>query len=121
MHVMEEAEPPHRLLSTNTYYIQTASDSRPLLDLDDGLDLDGHAERQRVGADRGARVPAALAEDVAHEVGAAVDHGGLRGEALGARDEADELVHARSAVGTNALPLGVPVEIEAIVEVKEGS
>lgn len=26
--------------------------------------------------------------------------------------------HARSAVGTNALPLNVPVEIEAIVEVK---
>ena len=26
-------------------------------------------------------------------------------------------VHARSAVGTNALPLNVPVEIEAIVEV----
>ena len=25
--------------------------------------------------------------------------------------------HARSAVGTNALPLGVPVEIEAIVEI----
>ena len=24
--------------------------------------------------------------------------------------------HARSAVGTNALPLGVPVEVEAIVE-----
>eukprot|EP01041_Mallomonas_annulata_P004694 gene4694-9306_t len=27
--------------------------------------------------------------------------------------------HARSAVGTNALPLGVPVEIEAIVEIDE--
>jgi len=27
--------------------------------------------------------------------------------------------HARSAVGTNALPLNVPVEIEAIVEVVE--
>lgn len=26
--------------------------------------------------------------------------------------------HARSAVGVNALPLNVPVEIEAIVEVK---
>jgi enamine deaminase RidA (YjgF/YER057c/UK114 family) len=26
--------------------------------------------------------------------------------------------HARSAVGTNALPLNVPVEIEAIVEVE---
>ncbi len=25
--------------------------------------------------------------------------------------------HARSAVGTNALPLNVPVEIEAIVEI----
>lgn len=25
-------------------------------------------------------------------------------------------IHARSAVGTNSLPLGVPVEIEAIVE-----
>lgn len=29
----------------------------------------------------------------------------------------DAGVHARSAVGTNALPLGIPVEIEAIVEV----
>lgn len=27
--------------------------------------------------------------------------------------------HARSAVGTNALPLNVPVEIEAIVEVED--
>ena len=27
--------------------------------------------------------------------------------------------HARSAVGTNALPLGVPVEIEAIFEVRD--
>lgn len=26
--------------------------------------------------------------------------------------------HARSAVGTNALPLGIPVEIEAIWEVE---
>ena len=26
--------------------------------------------------------------------------------------------HARSAVGTNALPLGVPVEIEAIIEIE---
>ncbi len=26
--------------------------------------------------------------------------------------------HARSAVGTNALPLNVPVEIEAIVEIR---
>ena len=29
--------------------------------------------------------------------------------------------HARSAVGVNALPLNVPVEIEAIVEVEEGA
>ncbi|KDO35779.1 hypothetical protein SPRG_00518 [Saprolegnia parasitica CBS 223.65] len=27
-------------------------------------------------------------------------------------------VHARSAVGTNALPLGIPVEVECIVEVE---
>jgi enamine deaminase RidA (YjgF/YER057c/UK114 family) len=27
--------------------------------------------------------------------------------------------HARSAVGTNSLPLGVPVEIEAIFEVED--
>lgn len=31
----------------------------------------------------------------------------------------DKGVHARSAVGTNALPLNVPVEIEAIVEVED--
>ena len=36
--------------------------SRPRLDLDDGLDLDGHAERQRVRAHRGTRVHAAVAE-----------------------------------------------------------
>lgn len=28
-------------------------------------------------------------------------------------------VHSRSAVGTNALPMNVPVEIEAIVEFEE--
>ena len=37
----------------------------------------------------------------------------LFGEVFG-----DRGVHSRSAVGTNALPLGVPVEIEAIVEVE---
>ena len=31
----------------------------------------------------------------------------------------DKGVHSRSAVGTNALPLNVPVEIEIIVEVQE--
>lgn len=30
-------------------------------------------------------------------------------------------VHSRSAVGTNALPMNVPVEIEAIVEFNESS
>lgn len=30
----------------------------------------------------------------------------------------DKGVHARSAVGTNALPLNIPVEIEAIVEIE---
>lgn len=28
-------------------------------------------------------------------------------------------MHSRSAVGTNALPMNVPVEIEAIVEFKD--
>lgn len=28
--------------------------------------------------------------------------------------------HARSAVGTNALPLGVPVEVEAVFELERG-
>jgi len=31
----------------------------------------------------------------------------------------DKGVHARSAVGTNALPLNIPVEIEAVVEVED--
>lgn len=31
----------------------------------------------------------------------------------------DRGVHARSAVGTNALPLNVPVEIEMIVELED--
>ena len=38
----------------------------------------------------------------------------LMGEVFGERG-----VHARSAVGVNALPLGIPVEIEAIVEIEE--
>jgi len=38
----------------------------------------------------------------------------LFGAVLGERG-----VHARSAVGTNALPLNVPVEVEAIVEIEE--
>ncbi|CAM9277275.1 unnamed protein product [Discosporangium mesarthrocarpum] len=38
----------------------------------------------------------------------------LFGEVFGERG-----VHSRSAVGTNALPLDVPVEIEAIVEVED--
>lgn len=38
----------------------------------------------------------------------------LLGEVLG-----DRGIHARSAVGTNALPLNVPVEVEAIVEIEE--
>ena len=37
----------------------------------------------------------------------------LLGEVFGERGK-----HARSAVGTNALPLNVPVEIEAILEVE---
>ena len=31
----------------------------------------------------------------------------------------DKGVHARSAVGCNSLPLNVPVEIEAVVEVSD--
>ena len=31
----------------------------------------------------------------------------------------DKGIHARSAVGTNALPLNVAVEIEAVVEIEE--
>ena len=38
----------------------------------------------------------------------------LMGDVFGERGR-----HARSAVGTNALPLGVPVEIEAIFEVRD--
>jgi enamine deaminase RidA (YjgF/YER057c/UK114 family) len=38
----------------------------------------------------------------------------LLGEVFGEKG-----THARSAVGTNALPLGVSVEIEAIVEIEE--
>lgn len=38
----------------------------------------------------------------------------LLGEVFG-----DRGIHARTAVGTNALPLNVPVEIAAIVEVSD--
>jgi len=40
----------------------------------------------------------------------------LFGSVFGARG-----VHARSALGVNALPLNVPVEIEAIIEVYPGN
>ena len=36
------------------------------------------------------------------------------GDVLGKRG-----VHVRSAVGTNALPMNVPVEVEAIIEIEE--
>eukprot|EP00612_Vaucheria_litorea_P002318 CAMPEP_0171453806 /NCGR_PEP_ID=MMETSP0945-20130129/1362_1 /TAXON_ID=109269 /ORGANISM="Vaucheria litorea, Strain CCMP2940" /LENGTH=111 /DNA_ID=CAMNT_0011978737 /DNA_START=231 /DNA_END=566 /DNA_ORIENTATION=+ len=49
--------------------------------------------------------------------------GGQPGVINGASDLMCEVfgekgVHARSAVGTNALPLNIPVEIEAIVEIE---
>lgn len=39
-------------------------------------------------------------------------------EALYDRDADERGRHARSAIGTNTLPLGVAVEVEAIVKVK---
>src|SRR5205085_12411246 len=61
---------------------------RASLAFDDALDLDRDVVRQRAHADRRARVLAALAEDLDEEVGAAVDHLRLVGEARHGIDHA---------------------------------
>src|SRR5437660_12247870 len=53
---------------------------RRILDLDDHLDLDRNAARQRAEADRRAGVPAAIAEHLDEQIGAAVDDFGLVAE-----------------------------------------
>lgn len=69
-----------------------------VLDLDDGLDLDRHVERQRVGADGRARVHALVAEHLAERVGRAVHDARLAREPVHAVDEAHELDHALDLV-----------------------
>ena len=69
-------------------------------DLGDHLDLDGHIARQRIGADRRARVRAPLlTEDLAEQVGASVDHLRLLGEVVDAIDEPDDLRRGRRRGG----------------------
>ena len=60
-------------------------------DLDDHLDLDRGVERQHRDADRGAGVPAGVAEDLADQLGGAVGDPRLPGEVRGGGDEDDEL------------------------------
>jgi len=71
--------------------------------LDDGLDLDGDVERQRVRADGRARV--LLAEDVEDEIRGAVDDGRLAREPVDAIDKADELVDLLDLVQVPELAL----------------
>lgn len=65
---------------------------------DDGFDLDGHVQRQRVGADGRARVLALVGEHLGERVRGAVDHTGLGCEAVHAVDKARELDDARDLV-----------------------
>src|SRR5690606_6950428 len=66
--------------------------------LDDGVDLDGEAEGEAVDADGGAGVAALVAEDLDHQVRAAVDDGGDGLEVAGGLDEAAQLDHADDAL-----------------------
>ena len=68
------------------------------LHLDDGVHLDGEAERQLVDADGGAGVAAGVAEDLDHQVRAAVDDARDGGEVGAGLDEAAELHDADDAV-----------------------
>ena len=69
-----------------------------LFDLGDRLDLDGDIDRQRSRADRRARMPALVAEDLDQQVGGAIDHLGMVGEVGHAIDEADKLDDALELV-----------------------
>ena len=85
--LLEEANLSNaKLLYTNPELL------RPRLHLDDGLDLDGHAERQRVRAHRAPRVHAPVAEHLKKQIGAAVDDAGLVLEVVGTRHEGHEIV-----------------------------
>ena len=94
---------------------------RPRLDLDDGLDLDGHAERQRVRAHRGTRVHAPVAEHLEQEVRASINNAGLVLEIIRTRHEGHELVHlcgnqnftarSTSTPSTRRLPDGVVIPV----------
>ncbi|KAJ8574512.1 hypothetical protein ON010_g4704 [Phytophthora cinnamomi] len=77
---------------------RTSRARKLLLDLDDGLDLHRHVERQGVGAHGRARVLALVAEDGGHSVRRAVDHARLGRERVHAVDEARELHHALDVV-----------------------
>jgi len=86
-----------------------------LLDLDDALDLDGHVERQRVGADGAARVLAFFAEDGAEHVAAAVHDLGLVGEAVDAVHEGhdlDDLLDAAEVAAELGAQRGEDVEAD---------
>jgi hypothetical protein len=67
-------------------------------DLEDALDLHGHAERQRRRADGGAAVPPGIAQRLDQEIRRAVDHLGLVAEIAGGVDEARQLHHPHQPV-----------------------
>ena len=68
--------------------VADAARGRGLFDLDHHLDFDEGAERQRVDAERGARVTAAVTEHGDEQVGAAVHDLGLILKIVGAVNEA---------------------------------
>src|SRR5690606_26460641 len=96
----EAASPPETFLSHGS-----GGDAAPFEapgqysgELEDQLHLDGRVERQHRDADGRAGVPARVAEDLAEQLGCAVDDAGLPREVGGGRDEADDLDDARHAV-----------------------
>ena len=70
-----------------------ASARRNQAHLEHALDLDRRVDRQRGDADRGARMPALVAEHRDHEVGGAVHHLGAVEEGRRGIDEAAEANH----------------------------
>ena len=65
------------------------------LDLDDRFDLDGRIERERVCADRAARMVASIAKDLHEDVRRAIEDEMLLLEALLRCDDAKELEESR--------------------------
>src|SRR5262249_51377901 len=75
--------------------------SRLSVDFEDRFDLDRYAQRQFEDSDRPASMAAGLAERAPEDLARSVDHRGLAGEAVGRRDEADDLHDAYDMIQTD--------------------